>query len=189
MVRAMGGWLVSASVVSVVSVLAGCAGFTSSIRTSERYDPSSAYIYGRFSLETLEGRRPGGTMGFAIRCRDGATYTIELAADHPLQVIKVAPSVCQIDEFVYTGGGSVLGRRMATFRLLRNEFLDPGGVYYVGDFTAVSTSSAKHYLLYVEHRYAWAISQIRDNYARTTAEMKRTFAGLASARTEDRMSR
>jgi hypothetical protein len=35
----------------------------------------------------------------------------------------------------------------------------------------------------------WEITSVKDNYAQTTEEMKTHFVNLASAHTEDRMSR
>jgi hypothetical protein len=102
-------------------------------------------------------------------------------------VIRVAPSVCQIEEFVYESGGAIQGKRMATFRLLHNEFLDPGGVYYVGDFVAASSFSSDFHLLYTENHWAWGLTSIRNDYVETTQEMKRRFPSFAGVATQDRM--
>jgi hypothetical protein len=133
------------------------------------------------------GTRDRWNVRFAIRCRDGSTYAIAFRSRDPLTVIRISPSICQIDRFVYSG--SIGGESMATSRLLRNEILDPGGVYYVGDFVAVTRDKTTYGLGYKEHKYTWRIQSIRDNYVRTTAEMKRAFPGLATVVTEDRMSR
>ena len=102
------------ALVPIAALLAGCAaGFTSGIKRIEPYDPASAYIYGRFSLKGPQGERPGGTMGFEIQCRDGSTYTVGMKVRDSLQVIKVAPAACQIDQFVYATGRSIAERQPA----------------------------------------------------------------------------
>ncbi len=53
-----------------------------------------------------------------------------------VQMIMLAPSTCQLDQVVYGRDA----HQMARFRLIRNEILGPGGVYYVGDFRMSSTS-------------------------------------------------
>jgi hypothetical protein len=169
-----------------LALLAGCATYTASIRPEEAYDPASAYIYGRFLLRAEPGQNIGGSMGFEINCRDGATYTIGMTTRHSLQMIKIAPSACQIAYIVYGSqrGASGEGKQLATFRLLRNEFLDPGGVYYVGDFLAVSSYS--HDFLSFQSRLHWALRAIQDNYEATTDEMKRN-PRFAGTKTENRM--
>jgi hypothetical protein len=164
------------------------------MRPGERHDPASAYLYGRFYIDAKSSLlSPDGSqsMGFAVRCRDGNTYTIGFSKRTPLQVIKVAPSICQIDEIVYTdAGGGVISRRMAPFRLLQNEILESGGLYYVGDFLAqASESSSSYMVIYRETRFSWTIAAIRDNYDKTTAAMKRAFVAFRAVPTEDRMSR
>ena len=177
----------------VLSLVSGCTAFAPTVRPDEKRDPSSAYLYGRFYVDaerryaSFAGHQ---SIGFAIKCRNGATYTIGFSNHTPLQMIKVAPSKCQLDEIVYTDAdGRVIARTMATFRLLRNEILEPGGVYYIGDFVAGARTDVRVKVIYTEFRMAWAIGKISDNYAETTREMKETFPKLASVTTEDRMSR
>jgi hypothetical protein len=84
---------------------------------------------------------------------------------------------------------------MAPFRLLNNEHLEPGGVYYVGDFSATVSSSymgrsfEPRTLLHRMYRERWGLDLPRNNYAATTAEMKRAYPSFASVATADRMPR
>jgi len=59
----------------------------------------------------------------------------------------------------------------------------PGGVYYIGDFTADSTWN------FMAGIVTWIVKGRRNEYATTTAEMKRAFPGFASVATEDRVPR
>jgi hypothetical protein len=132
------------------------------------------------------------SIGFAIRCQDEKTYTVVFSAETPLQVIELAPSRCQLDEIIYAqpGGSFVDARQLAPFRLLRNEFLNAGGLYYVGDFSARATAKVtSNIVISKEVRYSWEITDITNNYARTTAAMKRKYPGFATAASEDRASR
>ena len=124
-------------------------------------------------------------MKFAIRCREGKSYDIEFSARPDVQMIQLAPSTCQLDRIVY---GENQLRLMSPFRLLRNEILDPGGVYYVGDFAASGTFSATPVFFYTKVRQSWRMSAIRDNYAEATASLKRVFPAFASVQTENRMT-
>jgi hypothetical protein len=162
--------------VAIVSLLAvGCA--TANVRPSAPYQGNRAYLYGRFTIQ-------GQAMAFAIRCYDGAVYKIHFQERDEVQMIELAPSTCQLDEIVY--GAS--GQRMAAFRMLRNEILDAGGVYYVGDYRASGTSTYVFMGLYNEIRSTWRMGHARDDYARTTAQMRQAFPQFASAATQDRVA-
>jgi hypothetical protein len=172
----------------------GCAGYTSSIKPDAPYDPSRTYLYGRFHIEAAPGSHSDLVMGFMIRCRDEKKYTFRFDHDDRVQVLELAPSACQIDDLVFTeSSGRVLWRSMAEFRLLKNEFLSPGGVYYVGDFAAqttdVSTMTRQIFSTTTTRRMAWRVTSMKDNYSQTTSELKKTHPNLRSVSTEDRMPR
>jgi hypothetical protein len=133
-------------------------------------------------------------MAFAIRCRDGKRYTIGFSKDDPLRMIRVRAGACQLDDVIYKGERSK--RDMATFRLLGNEHLQPGGVYYVGDFEVNAgtrkqdpTFITSSFGMYRKVSQTWQLFDPRNNYAATTAEMKHYFPNFASVATEDRMPR
>jgi len=130
---------------------------------------------------------------FSIRCRDGKRYKILFSRTNPLQMIRLRAGVCQLDDIVYKGLAS--HKTMASLRLLGNEHLQPGGVYYVGDFgaTASTTSSGVGFDmsngLHGKVHQTWNLFDPVDNYASTTAEMKQRFPNFASVATEDRVPR
>ncbi len=176
----------------VWAFVGGCAEYTAGLQPTDPYSAKSAYVYGRFFIDAeshalaLDGHQ---SMGFAIRCRDGNRYVLRFSNQNALQVIRVAPSVCQIDEVIYTdAAGTTRGRRIAGFRLLENESLDPGGVYYVGDFFAHATTKSSFNGYRGETRWSWQVTGIMDNYDKTTDQLKHWFPGLASAATENRMT-
>jgi hypothetical protein len=81
----------------------------------------------------------------------------------------------------------VIAKEMAPFRLLGNEILEPGGVYYVGDFVATSRHATRFKILFTEHHFSWRITSREDNYLETTQAMKRVYTNLATATTANRM--
>jgi hypothetical protein len=146
---------------------------------------------------------------FQVRCRDGAITDIAFSKTTALQVIPFEPGICQIEDVVNMDAAGVpahsfteilveqaprqpmIGkfepptRQMASFRLLQNEELQAGGVYYVGDFFAAVTDNHKEG---DERQNVWSM-QVRNDYTRTTAEMKRTYRYFATVTTENRVSR
>jgi hypothetical protein len=166
---------------ALLLLAAGCFPYTQGITPDHPRDAARAYVYGRFQIGG------GGGLGFEINCSDQKKYVIGFSDERPFQVIEVSPSVCQIEYLLFTAG-NVRSRALAPFRLLRNEFLEPGGVYYVGDFFYTTSSDAQWRVLYTEVRHTWKVNAIQDNYAETTAELKRTFPSFATAQTENRMT-
>jgi hypothetical protein len=160
---------------AVSLVACGCA--TGRIRPADPYRKDHAYLYGRF---TIEGQR----MTFDLHCRDGATYAIEFSNRREVQMIEMVPSVCELETIEY---GNAL-QRVAAFRLLRNEVLDPGGVYYIGDYGASGTYDTMTVFIATEVRQSWRLKRPRDDYARTTADMRRAYPNFASVSTEDRVA-
>ena len=178
--------------VALSALADGCAEYTPGLRPTDPYSLGSAYVYGRFFVDAesptlaLDGHQ---SMGFAIRCRDGNRYVLRFSNRNALQVIRVAPSVCQIDEIIYTdASGSTLGRKATSFRLFENERLDPGGVYYVGDFFALATTKSSFNGLRWETHLNWRMTGTTDSYDKTTDQLKRYFPNLAPAATDNRMT-
>lgn len=163
----------SAALLCLLAALPGCA---HSIRVlpSDAYSRDSAYLYGRFYID---GMSP---LWYQLSCHDGNKYKIQYARSSAVLVFKIAPSICQVDYVVF---GNETQNEMVGFRLLRNEVLDPGGVYYIGDFTADSTWNLMAGIV------RWIIKGRSNQYAKTTAEMKRVYPGFASVATEDRVPR
>ena len=171
--RAIRGVARSVALVGLLATLSSCAHSTR-VSPSDSYSRDSAYLYGRFYID---GMSP---LWYQLSCHDGNKYKIQFSMSSSVKVIKLAPSICQVDYVVF---GNATQSEMVGFRLLRNEVLDPGGVYYVGDFTADSTWN------WVEGIVTWIVKGRRNKYATTTAALKRAFPGFASVATEDRVPR
>jgi hypothetical protein len=197
----------------VVLILAlapsACTRYIQPLRPMQKVDPKSAYIYGRFNLNTTEGASVFGTetVTFTIRCRDGETYNLRFLHWKGVQLLPLPASVCQIEDVIADSGsgsanamaigfvvggivgaavGSMAGSSNATmsnFRLLKNEFLDGGGVYYVGDFTMTAKDN-----LHIDDRHNDWTMRLVDNYANATTELKRRYTNFASTHTENRVS-
>jgi len=171
--RAIRGAAQSLALMGFVVMLASCAHSTR-VSRSDSYSRDSAYLYGRFYID---GMSP---LWYQLSCHDGNKYKIQFSMSSSVRVIKIAPSICQVDYVVF---GNDTQNEMVGFRLLGNEVLDPGGVYYVGDFAADSTWN------WLEGIVRWIVKGRRNEYAKTTAELKRAFPGFASVATEDRVPR
>ena len=75
-------------------------------------------------------------------------------------------------------------------RLLGNEHLQPGGVYYVGDFVVAGRTVSREFnLIEMTIHQRWELFNPRNKYATTTATMKQAFPAFAGVATEDRMAR
>jgi hypothetical protein len=201
----------SRALLAATLAASACSYAIEPVRPRQKIDPKSAYIYGRFTLDTKAGASILGSEGvtFTIRCRDGETYNLKFRQGQPLQLLPLPALACQIEDVIADSGtgstnamgigfvfGGIVGMAvgdavsdtgsatMANFRLLKNEFLDAGGVYYVGDFkmTAKDNRSA------TDRHNDWTMRLV-DNYAGTTAELKRTYVHFASTPTENRVSR
>ncbi len=99
-------------------------------------------------------------------------------------MIELPPTTCQLERIEY---GSEAMSRLAPFRLWRNEVLEPGGVYYVGDYFPTGTSRTDYKFFYNETHQRWRMNPGRDEYAKTTADMRRQFPAFATAVTQDRV--
>ena len=175
-------------VLTVVSatLISGCAGYAPTVKTDESPGASDAYLYGRFYMvnppRNLLTNNPQ-TMGFAFKCADDQKITIRFEPNDAVQVIKVAPSTCSFTEFVYTDHGGLDTTRKPVPDALKAHFVFEGGkAYYLGDFQAETTQSGFPVIT-----RTWRLKSARNNYARTTAQMKIGYPNLADLPTEDRM--
>ncbi len=173
--------------VCAASLLAGCASYTPGISVDEKPTGKESYLYGRFFIEAPKAAISFDkhmSMGFAISCSSGETYTLRFANEFPLQVIRIAPSVCSLAEFVYTDADGVIkSRKPAPKGLMKDARFDAGKAYYLGDFFAEGTTA-----VYGRTRSTnWRIKTVKNDYGKTTADMKVVFPNLAVIPTEDRM--
>ncbi len=168
------------------SLIAGCAGYTPTVKTDENPGAKDAYLYGRFYIvnppRNLFTSNPQ-TMGFAFKCADENSYIIRFEPSNEVQVVKIAPSTCWLTEFVYTDHGATrTTRKPVPDTLKRDLVLEAGKAYYLGDFEAETTQSGFPVIT-----RTWRLKSSRNDYARTTAQMKIGYPNLSSLPTEDRM--
>lgn len=172
----------------VAVVVSGCAGFSRTISKEEQPAPTDAVLYGRFSITGARGNFLAldrhETMGFSIKCANGDMHVVRFSMDEPLQVIKIAPSTCQFADIVYTNvDGMVRSRKPAPKLLTQYVEFSAGKAYYLGDFFALMSHSRKGLM----HYTVWEIKSIKDDYALTSEEFKKTFPRLSAMPTENRM--
>jgi len=175
------------STVSTLAAVIGCAAQTLSVTQSEKPTGQEAYLYGRFFVEVKEGKLAldgHQTMGFVIKCASGETYTFRSSSDNVLQVIKIAPSMCSLTEFVQADAdGQVRSRTRAPEKLMRDVKFEAGKAYYLGDFYAeVSTTPVGKSVSSV-----WSIKTVRNDYTSTSAALRAAYPNLAKLPTENRM--
>jgi hypothetical protein len=172
--------------VATALLIAGCAGYTSTVRIDERPTAKDTYLYGRFYMVNPPRNAFTGkpqTMGFAFKCADENMYTIRFEPNDEVQVVKIAPARCSLTEFVYTDHGGTQTTRKPVPDALRHEVAyEAGKAYYLGDFQAETAQSGFPVIT-----RTWRLKSARNNYARTTAQMKVGYPNLSTLPTEDRM--
>jgi hypothetical protein len=175
--------LLAVLIVFTVSALTGCAGYTPRIAADEKPTANDAYLYGRFFIQAEKKKLAFdgyATMGFGITCTDGPKYTVRFSNEAPLQVIKIMPSTCSLVDFVYTNAdGAVRSRKAAPEKLMKNVKFDAGKAYYLGDFAGESVQSGAY--------TQWNVKSMKDDYEKTSAELKTAFPNFSSVPTENRM--
>ena len=171
-----------------ISLLAGCASFAPSIRSGDKLDRNSAYLYGRFFIEAPSKLLGHQSIGFVIKCRDGQKYTLGLSKRKPVQVIKIVPSSCSLTEIVFTApDGTIERRRRSPASALKNSDFAPGVAYYLGDIDGEATFEWTPHAFSNEYQSQWGIKRIDDNYEATTKVVHRLFPSVATLPTEERM--
>jgi hypothetical protein len=175
--------LVRAGVVGAAVLICACVTTTSAVAPDEKLDPRFAYLYGRFQIRADDQPGPGRqSINFKVRCGDGREYMIHFTDTADVQVLKVEPARCALVSTQLTDGIVVTHHDdVAAADMLIHEFI-AGRAYYLGDYFARGH--------YKQHFYwrsrSWAMAPADDRYEGTTAEMKRTFPGLAAWPTADK---
>ena len=146
---------------------------------------SDSYIYGRLFIDVpnaalaIDGHT---SMGLVIKCADGNLYTLRFYNSKPVFAIKAKPSLCSLTETVYTDvDGMVRGRKPYVGNDLQNIELKAGVAYYVGDYLATFNATAN----YQTYTHTWVISDKRNDYLKTTQEMKLDFPNISMLPTID----
>jgi hypothetical protein len=168
-----------------VSLIAGCAGYSPTVATDEKPTATDAYLYGRFRIfapTLLLGEYQ--TMGFGFKCADEKTYTIRFDMKDMVQVVKIAPSTCSLTELVYSNPhGLETGRKPVPDSLKRDVVFEAGKAYYLGDYQAEAAQTNTGLTI----TRTWRLRGARNNYARTTEQLKAAYPNLSALPTEDRM--
>ncbi|REG32848.1 hypothetical protein ATI61_104138 [Archangium gephyra] len=149
--------------------------------------PSSgdAYLYGRFfmkrTIDTLYGTH--GSMGLDFACQNNnKTYTIGFAVEDPVQVIRIpGGDVCSLVSITYSDsvGGWAGTDPVPSKALSRAIHFEAGKAYYLGDFVGSFGYAGVNTL-------RWEVTDVRDDFLKTTREMKSIFHNLSAIPTENK---
>lgn len=176
-----------ALIISIALALTACANYTPRIRQSEKPTGNEAYLYGRFAIDApkvwggLDGHQ---TMGFAFKCDNDETYTIRFSKDTPIQIIKIVPSTCSFVELIFSNAdGQIQSRKPAPASAIKNVRFEAAKAYYLGDFAAKTTKTVTYPTVHT----TWSVTSIKDDYQKTTSEMKAAFPNLSAIATENKM--
>jgi hypothetical protein len=168
-----------ASVAAAVVLAGGCVHSKDAVAPHEPASADSAYLYGRFPLHN----GTWSSVGFGMKCADGNAYVIGAYQSPGLQVIKVKPSRCAMEDAWVTSGGIPRIRFSPPPPRGQELTLSPGRAYYVGDYAAMTTSRSMGYPVYQAGRFVVVTGGLEDRYEETTAEMKTRFVQLAELET------
>ena len=153
--------------ITSILTLSSCANFTPRLPSDEKLGVNDTFIYGHFFVDakykTVFGNYP--SMGLGLNCQGGSKYLIRFYLDDPVQIIKMKPSVCNLDEIVYSSAwGEVVSRSQLKDRAIRNLNLQAGVAYYLGNFNATTSLTGTGF----RHGLKWEISKPVDSYESTT---------------------
>lgn len=165
--------------------LMGCVNFESSLKKKAVVDTKDAYVYGRFPLNTMQFKSSGyATVGLEFKClRVNSTYSIGFSPKEPLQVIRIpGGDHCSLANFVFTDGNNAAYRKPVPAELRKRLRFEAGTAYYLGDFEGRFELGGER----GETGY-WSLTGVRDDFEKTTREMKSTFRNVASLPTENSM--
>lgn len=170
-------------ILAVVSltVLSGCITYSESVSVNEAGSPDFAYIYGSFKVDAPKvwlAMQGHPSMGFVFTCNDNKKYTIGFKVDNPLQMVKVSPTQCTLTDIVYTDAdGLVMSTQSISTDVFRNQRLEAGKAYYLGDYFAKVEDQ------YNFSRTIWRIVDMKDNYIQTTQNMFNAYPNMRGFKT------
>lgn len=147
--------------------LVACANYTPRLKPDEKLTETDSFIYGSFQIKTekiLVSADGHVSMGLNLTCQDGSKYLLRFYRENPVHVVKIKPSICDIDEIVYTDAdGNV--REVGSFRNpIRNLVFKPGKAYYLGDFSATAHTD----IGLKTNNIKWSMRNPVDRFAYTT---------------------
>jgi hypothetical protein len=177
---------VSREIVGAIAVilLAGCTAYLPHVNVDDKPVSSDAYVYGRFTKRADSGGNlPGGAKGLVLvlRCDDGKKHLFKFSEVDPLKLLKVTPSVCLIDEFVFLDFLGAPRNTVPFSDAVRKVELSAGKAYYIGDFAFVIMNEWNPIFA---RMYFKSIAS--DNYESTTRMLRDTYPNFSSIPTENR---
>ena len=184
-----------------LAALSGCVRYTKPVDPAEKPTGDDAYLFGRFAIESpmaVSGRDGYQTMGFEVQCtpftvgireRPVRRYRLRFDRDEPLQVIRIAPGVCAMNDIFFTdANGMVRGHKVLAAELRSPRRFEAGRVYYLGDYAGRST-----YKYYPKTKWSgasadlgWKLTHAQHRFQDATRSLQIAYPGLAALPIEDR---
>ena len=175
------------TVAACLAALGGCASWTPPVTVSEKPSTQDAYLYGRFGMtagKAFLGLDGYSSIGFKFQCLDGASYTVRFRLENDVQLLRVKPATCSLQETIFTNAdGQILGKKPSPVGIMKGLKLEPGTSYYIGDFHGSQQITAG----YTVHQ-EWRIDSAYDRYATTTEALKALYPAFSGLPTLDVMT-
>ena len=167
-----------------LAMLGGCASWTPPLSADEKPSAQEAYLYGRFTMATGKsflGLDGYGSIGFKFKCEDGSSYTIRFRIDGVVQLLRVKPSTCSLDQTIFTNGdGQIIGHKPNAAGLMKDLKLQAGTTYYLGDFLG-SLHVTGGTMIHQE----WRVESAKDEYRGAMVELKVRYPAFSDFPTQD----
>lgn len=174
----------SIGALACVAILGGCASWAPPLAPDTRPSTQDAYLYGRFTMATGKsflGLDGYGSIGYTFKCEDGSSYTVRFRIDGVVQLLRVKPSTCSLEQTIFTNGdGQIVGRKPNLSGVMKGIRLQSGAAYYLGDFLGslhVSGGTMIH--------EQWRVDSARDAYNSSTGQLKLRYPAFADFPTLD----
>ena len=170
-----------------VAMLAGCASWTPPLEPTDKPTAQDAYLYGRFvqdSRKALLGLDGYSTIGLVFKCLDGASYTVRFRLEGDVQLLRVKPSTCSLQETIYTDAdGAIKGHKPSPGNVMKSMTLQAGTAYYLGDYHGTMRATVSYPSVNME----WHIDSVRDRFATTTDDLKQRYPAFTNVPSQDMM--
>jgi hypothetical protein len=181
-------------VCSLVKTIIGVALFVNlvacSISSTLPMDPGaaatgkSAYVYGRFKLEShtdawcsFNGKTAGDVILFLKKPgTEDDGYRIKFDKKNDIFVISVKPGTYEWGKLYFAKGPHVVSTRLLSESGSAVVItFQPGKAYYIGDYTGKTSASFSP----GQCAYTWDLDKFSANYAETTRELIKKYTRLS----------
>lgn len=165
--------------VAAALCVAGCASLAAVVTKHEEPRADSAYLYGRFSLETHERMfmQSGavGNAGLVVRCDSDEEIIISFRERDALQLLRLKPAQCALAEMLFKNELGVT-LKSSPLKLAHVKFdLAPGTAYYAGDWVVVVERSRTGGKIYSSMK-----TRVSNFFDATTAMVRVSYPRFAS---------